>query len=118
MFAFPRPRPKTPEVGAPAWPFDLGDSWLIARAGVAAGRVRVVGRVLMAVTLVGFLAAALSTAGILVPAGSWPALVLASAACSAVLLGLAFSPTLLLGFAIDAALACLAVSGWWSPANA
>jgi hypothetical protein len=116
MFAFPRPpRAAAGADDGPAWPFDLGDSWLITRAGVAAGPVRAIGRILVVATLAGFLLAALATVGILVPAAWWPALVLGSAASSAVLLGLCFSPTLLLGLAIDVALAWLVLSGTWSP---
>ena len=117
MFAFPRPRGSATATDAPAWPFDLGDSWLIARGGIAAGPVRAIGRVLVVVTLAGFLLAALSTVGILVPAAWWPALVLGSAASSAILLGLCFSPTLVLGLAIDVALAWLVLSGTWSPTS-
>ncbi len=116
MFAFPRPsRTATEAGGAPAWPFDLADSWLVTGAGVADGPVHAIGRILVVVTLAGFLLAALATVGILVPAAWWPALVLGSAASSALLLGLCFSPTLLLGLAIDVALAWLVLSGTWSP---
>jgi hypothetical protein len=117
MFAIPRPRGSATATGAPAWPFDLGDSWLIARAGIGAGIVRAIGRILVVVTLAGFLLAALSTVGILVPAAWWPALVLGSAASSAILLGVCFSPTLVLGLAIDVALAWLVISGTWSPTS-
>ncbi len=116
MFVFPRPT-ATAKDGAPSWPFDLAESWLVTRARMATATVRVIGKVLIAITLVGFLAAALSTGGVLVPAAWWPALVVASAAGSALLLGLCFSPTLLLGLAIDVSLAWLVVSGAWSPAN-
>jgi len=115
MFAFPRPGGSATAKDAPAWPFALGDSWLVTRAGVAEGPVRAIGRILVVVTLSGFLLAALATVGILVPAAWWPTLVLASAASSALLLGLCFSPTLLLGLAIDVALAWLVLSGTWSP---
>jgi hypothetical protein len=117
MFAFPRPRDATATGAVPAWPFDLEDSWLIARAGVSRSTVRAIGRILVVLTLVGFLLAALSTVEVLVPAAWWPALVLGSAASSAVLLGLCFSPTLLLGLAIDVALAWLVLFGTWSPAG-
>ncbi len=116
MFAFPRPGGSPTATATPAWPFDLGDSWLISRAGSAAGHVRASGRILVVLTLAGFLLAALATVGILVPAAWWPALVLGSAASSATLLVLCFSPTLLLGLAIDASLAWLVLSGTWSPA--
>jgi hypothetical protein len=116
MFAFPRPpRAAGSTDDGPAWPFDLRDSWLVSRAGVAAGPVGAIGRILVVVTLAGFLLAALATLGILVPAAWWPALVVGSAASSAVLLGLRFSPMLLLGLAIDVALAWLVLSGTWSP---
>ena len=118
MFVFPRPgQVATGADDGPAWPFDLADSWLVTRAGIAPGPVRTVGRILVVVTLAGFLVAALATVGILVPAAWWPALVLGSAASSALLLLLCFSPTLLLGLAIDVALAWLVLSGTWSPAG-
>ena len=117
MFVFPRPGASAATSGATPWPFDLGDSWLITRAGIAPAPVRAIGRVLVVVTVAGFLGAALSTVGLLVPASWWPALVLGSAWSSALLLGLCFSPTLLLGIAIDVALAWFVASGAWSPTN-
>ena len=120
MFVFPKPPP--PKDGAPAaataWPFDLGSSWLIVRAGLPAGAVRAIGRVLVAIAFAGFLLAALATAGVLVPAAWWVASGLVGAASSVLLLAIAFSPTLLLGFAIDVAVAWLVLAGPWTPVGA
>ena len=119
MFVFPKPPP--PRDAAPAaataWPFDLGSSWLVGRAGASSGAVRAIGRALVVITFGSFLLAAGATAGVLVPAAWWAASVLVGAASSALLLGIAFSTTLLLGFAIDIALAWLVIAGPWTPAG-
>ncbi len=129
MFVFPRP--PAPTAAAPAaegagasaravpmaWPFDLGASWLIGRAGVPAGAVRSIGRALVATALIGFLLAALATVDVLVPAALWAGLALVAAASSALLLLIAFSRTLLLGFAIDGAVTWLVLAGPWTPAG-
>ena len=117
MFVFPKPPPpKDPRLAtAMAWPFDLGSSWLIGRAGLPAPTVQAIGRALAVVTFAGFLLAAGATAGVLVPAAWWSALALVASGSSALLLAIAFSPTLLLGFAIDLAVAWLVVAGPWSP---
>jgi hypothetical protein len=120
MFVFPKPPP--PKNAAPAsataWPFDLGSSWLIGRAGLPPATVRAIGKVLVVIAFAGFLLAALATAGVLVPAAWWAGLGLVGAAASAVLLAIAFSPTLLLGFAIDIAVAWLVLAGPWTPVGA
>jgi hypothetical protein len=120
MFVFPKPpRPKGEALAAAtAWPFDLGSSWLIVRAGLPAGPVLVIGRALVAIAFAGFLLAAMATAGVLVPAVWWAGSGLVGAASSALLLAVAFSPTLLLGFAIDLAVAWLVLAGPWTPAGA
>jgi hypothetical protein len=115
MFVFPRPTPAAAGAGGPEWPFDLGDSWLIERAGMARGAVRATGEALMWVAVVGLVLAALATLEVLVPAAWWPALVAAGATSSLLLLGLCFSPTLLLGVAVDAALLWLVIASVWSP---
>jgi hypothetical protein len=119
MFVFPKPPPPgdAASAAAPAWPFDLGSSWLIRRAGASSGAVGAIGRALIAITFVSFLLAAGATAGVLVPVEWWAASVLAGAASSALLLGIAFSPSLLLGFAIDIGLAWLVIAGPWTPAG-
>jgi hypothetical protein len=119
MFAMPRPPAKEADAaGAPEWPFDMGESWLVSRAGIGANAVRVVGLIVIAVVAIGFLLAGLATVGIVVPAGAWPGLVATSAIASAVLLALFFSPQLVLGLAIDAILLVVVAASIWSPATA
>lgn len=112
MFVFPQPEPAV--AGGPAWPFDMGASWLIG-AGIDGGLVRAVGTGLMAAVAIGFALAALSTVGVLVPSEWWAGIVVASSVGSLVLLSMFFSPTLLLGYAIDVALLWLVLGSVWSP---
>jgi hypothetical protein len=116
MFVFPAPEPAVAAAGGPAWPFDMGRSWLIGGVGLDAALVRVVGVALMAIVMLGFSLAALATIGVLVPAGWWPGLVAGSAVASMILLTLFFSPVLLLGYAIDVTLVWFALASAWSPA--
>jgi hypothetical protein len=118
MFVFPQPDPAAATAGGPAWPFDMGHSWLITGPGLDVGLVRIVGITFMAVVFVGFVLAALSTVGLLVPAGWWPALLIGSAAGSLLLLTMFFSPTFLLGYGIDLALLWLILASGWSPTAA
>ena len=115
-FVVPTPEPARATGAGMAWPFDLGDSWLVGRAGLDAVIVRAAGRALTAIVVVTALLAALATVGILVAAGWWPGLVVALAISSMLLLVLRFSPILLNGFAIDLALLWLALVSGWSPA--
>jgi hypothetical protein len=112
LFLAPRP---APTAGAPPWPFDRTDSWLVSRMRFDARAVAVVGTALAVVTVVGFGLAALAAAGWIVPPGMWRPLVLGSAATSTVLLGLFFHPTLLVGFLIDAVLVWTVVVMNWHP---
>ena len=40
--------------GGPEWPFELGRSWLVSGLGLDAGAVRLIGTVLIAVTVTAF----------------------------------------------------------------
>jgi hypothetical protein len=116
MFLAPvPPRAATATGEAPAWPFDLGRSWLVSRVG--AGPVMTSGRILVVVVVGCSILAALATVGILVPSSLWTGLVIATAGSSLLLLGMAFSPNLSLGVAIDVALLWLALWSSWSPAT-
>jgi hypothetical protein len=118
MFVFPRPEPAAATTRSLAYPFDMGGSWLIGRAGLDARLVRDGGRVVMAVVFVCSLLAALATVDLLVPAAWGGPLVVASATGSMLLLTLFFSPLLLLGYAIDLALLWLVLGSVWSPTAA
>ncbi len=116
MFLFPRPAAKPGgEATGPDWPFDLRDSWLIQRAGLAVGTVTGAGRVLVVATFALSTLAALATIGILVPVDWWTPLVVCASMASAALLVVTFTPMLLLGLGIDIALVWLAIAGPWSP---
>lgn len=115
MFVFPMPARAAATAGGPAWPFDLGQSWLIRGLGLEGGLVRALGIGLMAFTCACSLLAALATVGLVVTAGWWAALVLGAAAGSFLLLALAWSPLLLLGLGIDLALVWLALWSGWDP---
>ncbi len=115
MFLFPNPEPATASAGGAAWPFDLGQSWLIGNFGLDPDAVRSLGVVVIAVVVVAFALAALSTVGVIVPAAWWTGILVGSALASMLLLGLFFSPMLLLGFAIDLAVLWLALISEWSP---
>ncbi len=114
MFLVPSPpRTATAAAGGPTWPFDLGDSWLVERAG--GGAVVVAGRVLVGAIVGCSLLAAMAIVGILVPSTLWAPLVVASAGCSLLLLAIPFSTQLLVGVAIDIALLWLALGSAWAP---
>jgi len=116
-FVVPTPAQVRESSTGMTWPFDLGDSWLVGRAGLDAVVVRAAGGTLTVVVLVTALLAALATVGILVAAGWWPGLVVGLAVSSMLLLVLRFSPILLNGFAIDLALLWLALLSGWMPAG-
>lgn len=90
---FPKPEPAV--AGGAAWPFDLGQSWLIGIFGLEAELVRAVGGLLVAIVVIAFALTALAAVGPIVPAGWWPGLPVASALASMLLLGLFCSPMLL-----------------------
>jgi hypothetical protein len=116
-FVVPTPEPAQATGSGMAWPFDLGDSWLVGRAGLDAAVVHAAGRALTAVVVATALLAALATVGILVAADWWPGLVVTLAVSSMLLLTLRFSPILLNGFAIDLALLWLVFLSGWRPAG-
>jgi hypothetical protein len=101
--------------GGPEWPFEMGRSWLVSGLGLDAGAVRLIGTVLIAVTVTAFLLAALSTAGWLVPEGWWLSLIVLGSVASAAQLLVFFHPWLVLGLAIDAVLIWLALVSRWTP---
>jgi hypothetical protein len=114
MFLIPAPSPAAAATaGGMAWPFDLGDSWLVPRTG--AGTVMTAGRILVGLIVACSLLAALAIVGIVVPGTLWAPLVAASAGCSLLLLAIGYSPALLVGVAIDVALLWLVLGSAWSP---
>lgn len=111
-YVSPRP-PAT--AGGPAWPFELGRSWLLSPLGASPDATRIVGTALLAVTLAAFALAAVSALGV-VPTAVWmPAVVIGSVA-SLGLLGLFFHPWLVLGMAIDIVLIWVVSVANWQPA--
>ena len=100
-----------------AWPFDLGQSWLVGNAWLDVGLVRVIGAVLVIAVAGAFVLSGLATAGIVVPSDWWRPLVAASALVSVVTLVLFFDPQLVLGLAIDGVLLGVVVTAVWTPAS-
>lgn len=104
--------------GGPEWPFEMGRSWLVTGLSIDAGPVRLLGTVLIAVTVAAFVLAALSTVGVLVPSGWWPIFVAIGALASAMQLAIFFHPWLIVGLAIDATLLWAALVQHWTPFQA
>ncbi|MFL5726782.1 MAG: hypothetical protein ACJ765_02395 [Chloroflexota bacterium] len=103
--------------GGPPWPFATDHSWLFGRFGVGPAGTRVVGNVLVAVTLIAFTVAGVAGLG-LVPAGLWaPALTVGATASLGLLIAF-FHPWLVLGVAIDVGLLWGALIAGWAPASA
>jgi hypothetical protein len=110
---FVSPRPPA-SAGGPAWPFDVGGSWLLTRLGVDGEIPRILAITLIAATITGYALAALAAAGV-APDVIWgPALVTGSIA-SIALLGVFFHPWLVLGVAIDVVLLWSVLVAGWSP---
>ena len=109
-FAIPRP------AGVSDWPFDLARSWLVVRAGVDAGLVRAIGRVLVAAIVAGLTLAAVGALGFIIPPDAWTFVVAGAASLSLVLLAIAFAAMVLVGVGIDLALIWFALSAVWTPA--
>ena len=86
----------------PAWPFDLGRSWLLTRLGVPARWLRGVGMALVVLTVAGFAAAALAALGF--TPELWSAGIVVGAVASLSTLIVYFHPWLTLGIVIDVAL--------------
>jgi hypothetical protein len=112
LFAVPGPPATDSEA---AWPFDLRQSWAVTRAGLDLGLGRVIGAVLIAVTVGAFALAALATVGIIVPAGWWQPAIALGAIASAATLVLFFDPQLVLGLGVDAVLLWVVATGAWVP---
>jgi hypothetical protein len=110
-FVSPRP-PAT--AGSPAWPFELGRSWILGPLGLDSGFGRTLGLALVALTLGGFALAALAALGLL-PAGLWPVAVTIGALASIAVLAVFFHPWLVLGVAIDLALLWAVLAANWAP---
>jgi hypothetical protein len=110
---FVSPRPPDSGTGGPAWPFELGRSWILSPLGVDPGIVRMLGLALVVATVGGLALAALAALGV-APALWAPGVVVGTAASIAVLV-LFFHPWLVLGLAIDAAFLWLALAQQWSP---
>lgn len=112
LFAVPAPSAGD---GGAAWPFDMARSWAVERAGLDLNVARVIGTVLIAVTVGAFALAALATAGIVVPAGWWQPTIALGAIASAATLILFFDPQLALGLGMDAVLLWVVVARAWAP---
>lgn len=99
--AFLSPRPPL-TAGGPAWPFELGRSWILGRLGIDPGLARILGVALIALTFAGFAVGALAALGP-VPAGLFPPAIVIGSVASMAVLALFFQPWLALGVAIDLA---------------
>ena len=111
--AFVSPRPPATADG-PAWPFELGRSWLLGPIGVDPELGRYLGIALVATVFCAFALAALTAVGI-APAGAWtPSIALGSVA-SVALLMLFFHPWLALGVGIDLLLLWAVLIARWAP---
>jgi hypothetical protein len=114
--AFVSPRPPA-TAGGPAWPFELGRSWILGPLGIEPELGRTLGVALVAVTFVGFAMAALAAAGV-APAGLWSVAVTIGAIASIAVLAVFFHPWLVLGVGIDLALLWAALVANWAPEGA
>jgi hypothetical protein len=111
--AFLAPRPPV-TAGGPAWPFELGQSWILGPIGIDPELGRMLGMALVVATFCGFALAALAAAGV-APAGIWPAAVAIGAVASIGLLALFFQPMLVLGVGIDLLLVWAVLIAQWAP---
>jgi hypothetical protein len=107
------PRPPATASG-PAWPFELGHSWLLGPLGATAEVSRLVGIALIALTLGGFALASVAALGI-APFALWTAGLAVGAVASLGLLVLFFHPWLVLGVAIDLVVLWAALVARWAP---
>jgi hypothetical protein len=110
LFAVPAPAATD---GGAAWPFDMSQSWAVTRAGLDLGLARVIGAVLIAITVGAFVLAALATVGIVVPSGWWQPTIALGAIASAATLVLFFDPQLVLGLGMDAILLWVVATRAW-----
>jgi len=111
--AFLAPRPAA-TAGGPAWPFDLGRSWLLGGLGLGPEATRWLGIALVATTLIGFALAAFSLLGI-GPDGLLSVAMAVGAIASSAVLVLYFHPWLVLGLAIDVVVLWVALIARWAP---
>jgi len=112
-YVSPRPPATT---GGPAWPFELTRSWILSPLGLDGDTGRIVGIVLVAITVVGFGLAALAAFGIAEQTMFVPAVVAGSVA-SLALLVLFFHPWLVIGIGIDLVLLWAVAVARWTPSG-
>ena len=112
-FAFISPRPPA-TAGGPAWPFEVGHSWVLGPLGVDAETSRVLAIALIAVLIGSFALAGLAAIGV-APAGLWPAAVTIGSVASIALLVVFFHPWLVLGVVIDVVLIWAVNIASWTP---
>ena len=112
-FAFISPRPPA-TAGGPAWPFEVGHSWVLGPLGVDAETSRVLAIALIAVLIGSFALAGLAAIGV-APAGLWPAAVTIGSVASIALLVVFFHPWLVLGVVIDVVLIWAVNVASWTP---
>jgi hypothetical protein len=101
----------------PAWPFELGRSWLTSTLHLDPSLVRPLGAVLVVAVVVLLVAAALAAVGWM-PAAWWGPLVVAGASASLLTLAIFFHPWLVLGIAIDVILLWAVLIAGWAPSTA
>ncbi len=111
--AFLVPRPPV-TAGAPAWPFELDQSWLLGQLGAGSETTRLLGIALVAATVAGFALAALAAFGF-GPSGLWSGALVLGAVASLGVLVLYFHPWLVLGIGIDLVLLWAALIARWAP---
>lgn len=111
--SFLAPRPPV-TAGGPAWPFELGRSWVLGPLGLDSQAIHMVGLALIALTIGAFALAGLTALGI-APAGLWPATVTIGAIASIAVLGIYFSPWFVVGIAIDLVLLWAVLIASWTP---
>jgi hypothetical protein len=100
--------------GSPQWPFDLAHSWLLGPLGLDGAVSRVVGIVLLVVTVAAYAIAALAVIGVTPPAWFAPSVV-AGSIVSLAMLALFFHPWLTLGLVIDVVLLWAVLANHWAP---
>lgn len=104
--------PRTP--GGPEWPFEMSKSWLVTGMGVTPDVVRLLGSLLVVVSVVTLVAGGLATLGIL-PREWWAACVVVGAVASGATLTVFFHPWIVPGFVIDVALLWAVFVARWHP---
>jgi hypothetical protein len=111
LFLAPPPAAKD----GPTWPFELDRSWLLGPLGVAPGTSRILGLVLVVLTIATCCLAGIVTLGIVTEL--WAASVALAASVSLVLLGLFYQPWLTIGVGIDLALLWAVLVMGWTPGD-